>query len=225
MKSLHNFKHGNTKWLYFSHNKSIQCQPSRVSKAERELLNGNRGAVLWYTGLSGAGKSTLSSALDKRLYDLGIRTYLLDGDNIRQGLNQDLGYSKADRTENIRRIAEVAKLFLETGIIVIVAFISPYQHDRELAREIIGTENFLEIYVQCSLEECERRDPKGLYIKARRGEIAHFTGVTDPYERPENPEIIVRTEEESATEATERILKELTVRNLIQPVNEAVKGR
>ena len=153
--------------------------------------------------------------MDKHLYDLGIRTYLLDGDNIRQGLNRDLGFGKADRTENIRRIAEVAKLFLETGMIVIVAFISPYQIDRQLAREVIGTENFLEIYVQCSLEECERRDPKGLYVKARRGEISHFTGITDPYERPENPEIIARTEEESAEGATERILKELKARSLI----------
>ena len=195
--------------------RNVPWQSTSVSKSDRELLNGHRGAVLWFTGLSGSGKSTLSNALDKRLYDLGIRTYLLDGDNIRQGLNQDLGFSKADRTENIRRIAEVAKLFLETGMIVIVAFISPYQRDRQLAREIIGTENFLEIYVQCSLEECERRDPKGLYVKARRGEISHFTGVTDPYEGPENPEIIARTEDESAEEATERILGELKARSLI----------
>ena len=157
----------------------------------------------------------MANALDKRLYDLGIRTYLRDGDNIRQGLNRDLGFSKVDRTENIRRIAEVARLFLETGMIVIVAFISPYQIDRQLAREVIGTENFLEMYVKCSLEECERRDPKGLYVKARLGEIAHFTGITDPYERPENPEIIVRTEEESVEEATERILEELKARRLI----------
>ena len=165
-------------------------QSNLVNKADRELLNGHEGKVLWFTGLSGSGKSTLATALDRRLYDLGFRTCLLDGDNIRQGLNRDLGFSKADRTENIRRIAEVAKLFTETGMIVIVAFISHYQVDRQLAREVIETDDFLEIYVQCSLEECERRDPKGLYVKPERGEISHFTGITDPYERPENPEII-----------------------------------
>jgi adenylyl-sulfate kinase len=196
-------------------NQIVPYQLTLVSKADRERLNGHRGAVLWFTGLSGSGKSTLANVLDKRLYDQGIRTYLLDGDNVRQGLNRDLGFSKAGRTENIRRVAEVAKLFLETGMIVIVAFISPYQIDRQLARDIIGTENFLEIYVQCSLEECERRDPKGLYVKARRGEIANFTGITDPYEGPENPEIIVRTEEESAVEATERIFEDLKTRSLI----------
>lgn len=134
---------------------------------------------------------------------------MLNGDNIRQSLNRDLSFSKVDRTENIRRIAEVAKLFQETGMIVIVAFISPYQVDRQLAREVIGPENFQEIYVQCSLEECERRDPKGLYVKARWGEISNFTGVTDPYECPEDPEIIARTEEESSEEVTERIIGEL----------------
>lgn len=174
---------------------------------------GHRGRVLWFSGLSGSGKSTLSNALDKRLYDLGIRTYLLDGDNIRQGLNRDLGFSKADRTENIRRVAEVARLFLETGMIVIVAFISPYQIDRQLAREVIGTDDFLEIYVRCSLEECERRDPKGLYAKARSGEIPNFTGVSDPYEIPQNPDIIVSTEEESVEDGVERILTELKARN------------
>ncbi|MDR3543917.1 MAG: adenylyl-sulfate kinase [Desulfosporosinus sp.] len=194
---------------------NVPWQLASVSKSDRETLNGHRGAVIWFTGLSGSGKSTLSNALDKRLYDLGIRTFLLDGDNIRQGLNKDLGFSNTERTENIRRVAEVAKLLLETGMIVIVAFISPYQRDRQLAQEVIGMENFLEIFVQCSLEECERRDPKGLYIKARRGEIPHFTGITDPYESPENPEIIVRTEEERAEVATERILGELRDRNLI----------
>lgn len=190
-------------------------QSTLVSKADRELLNGHRGGVLWFTGLSGSGKSTLSNVLEKRLNDLGIRTYLLDGDNIRQGLNRDLGFSKVDRTENIRRISEVAKLFTDAGVIVLSAFISPYQRDRQLAREVIGIDDFLEIYVHCSVEECERRDPKGLYAKARSGEIPHFTGVTDPYEIPQNPDITVHTEEESAEEATELILSELKVRNLI----------
>lgn len=190
-------------------------QSTLVSKADRELLNGHRGGVLWFTGLSGSGKSTLSNFLEKRLYDLGIRTYLLDGDNIRQGLNRDLGFHKEDRTENIRRIAEVARLFTDSGIMVLTAFISPYHVDRNLAREIIGANDFLEIYVHCSLEECERRDPKGLYAKARSGEIPHFTGVTDPYEIPQNPDITIHTEEESAEEATEWILAELKVRKLI----------
>ena len=190
-------------------------QSTLVSKADRELLNGHQGGVLWFTGLSGSGKSTLSNVLEKRLYDLGIRTYLLDGDNIRQGLNRDLGFSKADRTENIRRIAEVAKLFTDAGMIVLTAFISPYHIDRQLAREVIGTGDFLEIYIQCSLEECERRDPKGLYAKARSGEIPQFTGVSDPYEIPQNPDIIISTEEEDAKEATERIVEKLKVRNMI----------
>jgi len=196
-------------------NHIVPCQSTLVSKADRELLSGHLGGVLWFTGLSGSGKSTLSSALEKRLYGLGTRTYLLDGDNIRQGLNRDLGFSKADRTENIRRISEVAKLLADAGVIALSAFISPYRVDRQLAREVIGTDAFLEIYVHCSLEECERRDPKGLYVKARSGEIPHFTGVSDPYEIPQNPDIIVLTEEESVEEATERILAELKVRNLI----------
>ena len=186
-----------------------------VNKADRERLNGHRGGVLWFTGLSGSGKSTLSNALEKSLNGLGIRTYLLDGDNIRQGLNRDLGFSKAGRTENIRRLAEVAKLFTDAGMIVLTAFISPYQIDRQLAQDVIGTDDFLEIYVRCSLEECERRDPKGLYAKARLGEIPHFTGVSDPYEIPENPDIIVSTEEERVEYAVERILTELMAKNLI----------
>ena len=195
--------------------KHLHWHFTSVSKADRERLNGHRGGVLWFTGLSGSGKSTLANALEKRLYIMGIRTYLLDGDNIRHGLSGDLGFSKADRTENIRRIGEVAKLFADTGIIVLTAFISPYQADRQLAREIMGTDDFLEIHVHCSLEECERRDPKGLYVRARSGEILQFTGVSDPYETPENPDILILTEKESAEEAAERILAELSNRNLI----------
>ena len=215
MKLLHKINKRNINGLNFSYHKHFQFQPTPVSKADRMLLESHQGFVLWFTGLSGSGKTTLSNALKKRFYDLGIRTYLLDGDNIREGLNRDLGFSKTDRTENIRRIAEVAKLFLETGMIVIVSFISPYLSNRQLARVVIGNENFVEIYVQCSLEECERRDPKGLYVKARRGELSYFTGITDPYETPENSEIIVRTEDESPKEATDRILEELKRRKLI----------
>lgn len=187
-----------------------------VQKADRERLNGHRGGVLWFTGLSGSGKSTLSNALEKCLNGLEIRTYLLDGDNIRQGLNKDLGFNKADRKENIRRLAEVSKLFIDAGMIVLTAFISPYQIDRQLAQEVIEPDDFLEIYVHCSLAECERRDPKGLYAKARSGEIPNFTGVSDPYEIPQNPDIIVSTEEESVQDAVERILSELRTRNFVE---------
>lgn len=157
----------------------------------------------------------MTNALEKRLNGLGVRTYLLGEDNIRQGLNRDLSFSKEGRTENIRRLAEVAKHFTDAGMIVLTGFISPYQIDRQLAQDVIGTDDFLEIYVRCSLEECERRDPKGLYAKARLGEISHFTGVSDPYEIPQSPDIIVSTEEERVEYAVERILKELMARNLI----------
>lgn len=196
-------------------NRHLHWQSTTVSKADREFLNGHRCGVLWFTGLSGSGKSTIANALEKRLYILGNRTYLLDGDNIRYGLNRDLGFSKAGRTENIRRIAEVAKLFADAGMIALTAFISPFRVDRQSARDIMGRDIFLEIYVDCSIEECARRDPKGLYAKARRGEIYQFTGVSDPYESPANPDIIVFTEKESVEEAVERILEELRIRNLI----------
>ena len=195
--------------------RNIQWHSTTVDRTVREQLNGHPGGVLWFTGLSGSGKSTLANALEKRLSTLGIRTYLLDGDNVRYGLNQDLGFSKLDRSENIRRIAEVAKLFTDAGMFVLTAFISPYEADRQLAREIIGTEDFLEIYVACSLEECERRDPKGVYAKARRGEIPHFTGISQPYEVPLKPDISVCTEKECVEAEVERVLAELVARNLI----------
>lgn len=195
--------------------RNLQWHPTTVTRAFREHLNGHQGGVLWLTGLSGSGKSTLANALEKSLSAQWIRTYLLDGDNVRHGLNQDLGFSKNDRAENIRRIAEVAKLFIDAGMFVITAFISPYRADRQLARDIIGTDDFMEIHVHCSLEECERRDPKGIYKKARRGEILQFTGISSPYEAPQSPDITVLTEMEGAEEAVERILTELRVRGLI----------
>lgn len=155
------------------------------------MLNGHKGRVIWFTGLSGSGKSTLANALEAVLHGQGKRTYILDGDNIRQGLNKDLGFTDADRVENIRRIAEVAKLMLDAGLIVITAFISPFRREREMARELIGSENFVEIHVSTPLDVCEQRDVKGLYKKARQGLIPNFTGINSPYEEPENPDLTV----------------------------------
>jgi adenylyl-sulfate kinase len=198
-----------------SNKRNLLRQITTINRTDRERLNGHKGGVLWFTGLSGSGKSTLANMVEKRLNELGIRSYLLDGDNVRYGLNQDLGFSKVDRSENIRRIAEVSKLFMDAGIIVLSAFISPYKANRQLAREIISNGKFLEIFIQCPLEECERRDPKGLYAKARKGEISQFTGISDPYEAPDNPDIIVFSEKESVEESAERILEYLKLRNLI----------
>jgi adenylylsulfate kinase len=160
------------------------------------------------TGLSGSGKSTLAKALEKRLVESGHLAYILDGDNIRHGLNRDLGFSAQDRTENIRRVAEVARLLNEAGVIVITAFISPYREDRAQARQIIGASRFAEIYVDAPLEVCESRDPKGLYKKARAGEIPQFTGISDPYEAPEAPELRLRTAEESVDQLVARLVEQ-----------------
>jgi adenylylsulfate kinase len=162
-----------------------------VSKDERAKLNGHKGAVLWFTGLSACGKSTVANTVDHLLHSKGKHSYVLDGDNIRMGLNKNLGFSAEDRTENIRRIGEVAKLFAHAGHFVLTAFISPYKADRDKVRAILGPGEFIEIYVNASLETCEKRDPKGLYKKARAGEIKGFTGISDPYEAPEKPELVL----------------------------------
>ncbi|NGQ95344.1 adenylyl-sulfate kinase [Brevibacillus sp. SYP-B805] len=187
-----------------------------VSKADRQRLHGHKSAVLWFTGLSGAGKSTLANALEQRLHAEGMRTYLLDGDNIRHGLNRDLGFSPADRTENIRRIAEVAKLFVDAGTLVMTAFISPYQADRELARSLVEPGEFIEIYVSCALETCEKRDPKGLYRKARAGEIPEFTGISAPYEPPVSPELVVHSDRQSLEESVEQIYRYLAAQGYLR---------
>lgn len=180
-----------------------------VTREEKERLLQQHGRVIWFTGLSGSGKSTLAMALETKLYNDGILTCILDGDIIRKGLNSDLGFSEADRTENIRRIAEVSRLFCQTGIVVITSFISPLVSIRQMAREIIGNHSFFEIYLSTPLEECEKRDPKGLYKKARNGEIAEFTGITAPYEAPINPDIILDTSELKVEECVEQILQTL----------------
>jgi len=175
----------------------VHPQALAVSRTDRRQLNGHAGKVIWFTGLSGAGKTTLANALEVALYERGLRTYLLDGDNVRSGLNRDLGFSDADRVENIRRIAEVAHLMMDAGLIVITAFISPFARDREMARTLIGSENFFEIYVTAPLEVCEERDVKGLYKLARAGKIAQMTGIDSPYEAPLKPDYTAQTDQKS----------------------------
>jgi len=194
---------------------NIVWQPTKVTKEDRRRLNGHGSCVLWFTGLSGSGKSTLATEVEKELYQRGVRTYVLDGDNIRHGLNRDLGFGKDDRKENIRRIGEVAKLFVDAGIVTLTAFISPYREDRDMVRALFGQGEFIEIYVKCSLEECERRDPKGLYQKARRGEIRDFTGISAPYEEPVSPEMVVETERETVKESVDKVLDFLSSRGLL----------
>ncbi len=182
----------------------------RVQKKDRIARYGYRPAILWFTGLSGSGKSTLASRVEEVLfYQYGCHTYILDGDNIRTGLNRDLGFSPEDREENIRRVGEVARLFVDAGLIVLTAFISPYRRDRDRVRGLVEPGEFIEIYVHCPLEVCEQRDVKGLYKRARAGEIPNFTGISDPYEEPLNPEIVVHTHLEDVETCTARIIRYL----------------
>lgn len=185
---------------------NITWHDSEVTKAQRQERNGHKSVVIWFTGLSGSGKSTISVALEKALFEQNITSYRLDGDNIRHGLNQNLGFSPEDRKENIRRIGEVGKLMVDAGVVTMTAFISPYEEDRNTVRDILEDGEFIEVYTKCSLDECESRDPKGLYKKARSGEIKEFTGINAPYEEPSNPEIIIDTENESVEESVEKIL-------------------
>ena len=177
-----------------------------ITRDDRERQNGHKSVVIWFTGLSGSGKSTLAHAVENTLFERGCRTYVLDGDNVRHGLNKNLGFSPEDREENIRRIGEVAKLFVDAGVIAITAFISPYRADRDKARAIAGEGRFIEIFVKCAIEVCETRDPKGLYKKARAGEIKEFTGISAPYEEPVNPELTVDTAVESLEACSERVI-------------------
>ncbi|MFC2114016.1 adenylyl-sulfate kinase [Bacteroidota bacterium] len=180
-----------------------------VSREEKEKLLEQRGMVFWFTGLSGSGKSTLAKGLERKLYHRGFLTKLLDGDNIRYGLNNNLGFAEEDRTENIRRVAEVSKLFMNCGIITICSFISPTEKMRQQAKEIIGPENFYEIFVQCSIEVCEKRDPKGLYRKVRKGEITNFTGVHSGYEEPVKPNFVIRTDNKTVRRSIRQCYREV----------------
>lgn len=183
-----------------------------VAKEARQRLNGHKSGIVWLTGLSGSGKSTLANALQERLHAAGVRSYVLDGDNIRHGLNRDLGFSRADRTENIRRIGEVAKLLADAGLIAVAALISPFRSDREWVRRLMEEDEFIEVYVKCPLETCERRDPKGLYAKARKGGIAEFTGISSPYEEPLAPEVVIETDRQSLVASVDSIMHDLRER-------------
>lgn len=185
---------------------NIVWEDAVLTTDERHALKKHKGTVMWFTGLSGSGKSTLAKSVERALYDRGCHTYILDGDNIRHGLNKDLGFSPEDRAENIRRIGEVAHLMADAGLITLTAFISPYRADRDLARGLVPEGHFLEIYCECALDKCEERDPKGLYKKARAGEIKQFTGIDAPYEAPEKAEITVNTGNETVEESTAKVL-------------------
>jgi bifunctional enzyme CysN/CysC len=199
---------------------NIHWQALDVNKQARAALKGQRSCVLWFTGLSGAGKSTVANIVEKRLHALGRHTYTLDGDNVRHGLNKDLGFTDADRVENIRRVAEVAKLMVDAGLIVMVSFISPFRSERRLARELMQPDEFFEVFVDTPIAEAEKRDPKGLYRKARRGELKNFTGIDSPYEPPEHAEIHLHTALYSPEEAADQILTKLREAGMLYPADE-----
>lgn len=203
MKESH-IKSENTVWHH-----------ATVTRARREQLNGHAGAVIWFTGLSGSGKSTLAHEVEERLHRMSCRTFVFDGDNVRHGLCGDLGFSAADRVENIRRIGEMVKLFVDAGVIALTAFISPFRKDRERVRQLVGDRDFLEVYCRCTLEVCEGRDTKGLYRKARRGEIKDFTGISSPYEAPEKPSLIVDTGSEPLETSADQVIALLYERGVI----------
>ena len=193
---------------------NIIYHQASVTRQRRNKLNNHRSIVLWFTGLSGSGKSTLAHALEEKLFQKGCRTFVLDGDNVRYGLNSNLDFSEKGRTENIRRISEVSKLMLESGLIVMTAFISPFNKDREDARKLISSDDFIEIFCKASLEACEARDVKGLYKRARAGEIKNYTGIDSPYEVPEKPELIIETDNQSLEESISIILNFLELNGI-----------
>jgi len=194
---------------------NLHFHEHRVPREEKEKRNQHKSRVIWFTGLSGSGKSTIANATEKVLHDMGLQTYILDGDNVRMGLTKDLGFSHEDRTENIRRIAEVANLFADSGSIILTAFISPYRDDRDNAREIISNEDFIEVFVSADLSVCEERDPKGLYKKARAGEIKGFTGIDAPYEEPINPELVVETDKYDIEACAQIVIEYLVKEGII----------
>jgi adenylylsulfate kinase len=194
---------------------NITWHRTTITKQDRQALNGHKSCVLWFTGLSGSGKSTLANAVDHALHLEQCKSYVLDGDNIRHGLNKDLSFKKEDRQENIRRIGEVAKLFVESGQIVTTAFISPFREDREMVRRMFPPNEFIEVFVNCPIDVCEGRDPKGLYKKARNGEIPNFTGITSPYEAPNHPEITIQSDELSIGQSVEKIIIYLKAKKIL----------
>jgi len=194
---------------------NVHWQALDVNAEARAGIKGQQPCVLWFTGLSGSGKSTIANLVEKRLFGEGRHTYLLDGDNVRHGLNQDLGFTEADRVENIRRVAEAAKLFVEAGLITLVSFISPFRSERRMARELLKPGQFIEVFIDTPLALCMARDPKGLYRRAVAGEIKNFTGVDSPYEIPENPELILSTEVLSAEASAEKVVAYLKERRLV----------
>jgi len=195
---------------------NIFWHQATVSRQRREQLNGHKAVAVWFTGLSGAGKSTLAHAVEEELHQLGCRTFVFDGDNVRHGLCSDLGFSIKDRTENIRRIGEMAKLFVEAGVIALTAFISPLRADRERVRKLIGDVDFIEVYVKCPVSVCESRDVKGMYKKARAGLIEEFTGISSPYEEPEYPDIVVNTTQETIAESVGKIVAGIYARGVVR---------
>lgn len=198
-----------------THNPNIIWHPAAISKSDRQSLNGHKSCVLWFTGLSGSGKSVLANAVDEKLYRKGIQSYVLDGDSIRHGLNKDLGFQTGYRIENIRRIGEVAKLFVDSGQMILTAFISPFREDRDMVRALFPKGEFFEIYVKCPLHVCEQRDPKELYKKARNGKIKHFTGIDSPYEAPLSPDFIIESDQTSISDGADLIINALQNRGII----------
>jgi adenylylsulfate kinase len=186
-----------------------------ITRSDREALSKHKSVILWFTGLSGSGKSTLSHAVEDKLYQLGCKTFVIDGDNVRHGLCGDLGFSAEDRVENIRRVGEIAKLFIEAGVITLTAFISPFKQDRDRVRKLVAEGDFIEIYCDCPLEICEQRDVKGLYKRARAGEIKDFTGISSPYEPPDAPELVVQTGALSLEECVDQVIALLTSRGIL----------
>ena len=195
---------------------NVTWHAHNITREDRQKLNGHRGAVLWFTGLSGCGKSTIANAVDQILHERGVHTFVLDGDNIRVGLNRNLGFTPEDRTENIRRTGEVAKLFADAATILSTAFISPYRADRDLVRGLMPEGEFIEILVDASLETCESRDPKGLYKKARAGEIENFSGISAPYEAPEKPELVLDSDSKSVEELALEVIAYLTKEGILK---------
>ena len=194
-----------------------------VTREDRNRLNRHKSGLLWFTGLSASGKSTIAHKVEKYLFEQGVRAYVFDGDNIRHGINSDLGFSREDRRENLRRIVEISKLFVDAGVIVLAAFISPFRQDREYIRKRFEGDNFFEIYVKCSIEECERRDPKGQYKKARAGIIKNYTGISSPYEEPDSPDLVLDTERISIDEAVQKVLDMLIEKEMLSVENNTIR--